>query len=80
MSSNIRILVFSALSLFAVSVNAKVVTEKTAESVAKNFMVSNGLTQELVVFQPADDQMVYKEKTIDAPAYHLLTRTIKILL
>ena len=71
MSSNIRILVFSALSLFAVSVNAKVVTEKTAASVAKNFMVSNGLTQELVVFQPADDQMVYKEKTIDAPAYHL---------
>lgn len=63
MSSNIRIFVFSALSLFAVSVNAKVVTEKTAESVAKNFMVSNGLTQDLVLFNPADSHV--------SPAYHI---------
>lgn len=72
MFSRISLLSFTAIFLLAVNVNAKVVTEKTAQSVARNFMDSRGLSeQDLVLFQPSYEKSVEMTKTIDAPAYHI---------
>jgi len=74
MSSKFTLCAVSAVFLFAVDLNAKVVTQQTAESVAKNFAVSKGLSKDKVVsYRQADSAPAFRAQSIDQPAYHIFT-------
>lgn len=72
MFSRISFCALSAALLFSVNVTAKVVTEKNAESVAKNFMSSKGFSDKvLVLFNASGDQNVLRAPSFESPAYHI---------
>ena len=77
MNSTVRILALSAFAFVCLNANAKVVNEKAAQNVAKNFLASKGLTEELVPVISIADQSAMRAPAIDveAPAYHVFTGT-----
>lgn len=72
MISRFSFCTLSVFVLFSVNVSAKVVTEKTAENVAKDFLSSKGLSQrELVLDRELTDRSVFRAQSPEAPAYHI---------
>lgn len=75
MISSIKSPILLAALLFCVNLSAKIVTENAAQSVAKSFMASQGLTEkEMVLYQSSDESTVFRTQSKDdAPAYHIFT-------
>lgn len=72
------LLCFSTAFLFNVNATAKVITEKTAESLAKEFMSSKGLAdKDLEIFNLSDNTAQFRAQSINggSPAYHIFSRT-----
>lgn len=77
MSSKFLFCTLSAAFLFAVNATAKVVSQDAAQSVARSFMASKGLSdKELVLFQ-SPNLTALRAQSVDAPAYHIFTDTDK---
>ena len=76
MSHKLTLCAVSAFFLFAVDLNAKVVTQQAAESIAKDFAVSKGLSKDkLVSYRQAKFAPAFRAQSTDQPAYHIFTDT-----